>query len=88
MRNESQKLVKYVNFIGKEFDTKEKADKSNHEIHIQVREEIGKCIVEFGKNKGVDKNATTLKIWELLSITPFCIEKILEKNIGYQNEQN
>ena len=78
MQNLVIKKTVFVDFLGKEFDTEDKAIQSNHDIHFVFRNYISNELIETFSDGRIDNLKTSKNIWDFLDFTPGCIKRIYE----------
>ena len=69
----------YIDLIGQSHDTKEKAEQSNHDIHLKFREYISEEMLITFEDGRLDKLATTLNLWNYLDYSSDCIKSVFQE---------
>lgn len=76
MENFVIKKTVFVDFLGKQFDTENKAIQSNHDIHLVFRNYISNELIETFSDGKINKLKTSKNLWDFLDFTPECIKRI------------
>lgn len=76
MRLTCESKTVYIDFLGCHHDTKESAERSNHDIHLEFRKYIEEELIRTFSDGKVDMLATTQAIWQGLEFTPECVRNI------------
>lgn len=75
MKLEAFSKIVYLDYVGNQFDTKVRAEESNHNIHLKFRKYIEEELIVTFSSGEIDRLATTKMLWDNLEFTPSCIKK-------------